>query len=295
MKNTLQHIILSLVAALLFMACSSGTTSTSETDVIPTAATFSAAIDGDVYVTLPISQLGLAEADLSGASMVVYRNEVLWDYDLDASVLYNTDNLSLYFVLVQMEAGDDIRVELETSDGRTATYTGSISDTEDFTADVSSTDMPVTAGTDTTDTGDAADDGTETEETGDAAEDEIDPLYLLTVGQIDANGEAIVSFNFNIIDTTVDDDDLVLVQNETIDPEETYSLIYDEILPYIDDNAIVSLVFHNVSDKDRLFMNIYTIDGNLYVAAPYFSATETQEFDMTPNWLSSQYLVHQNK
>jgi len=200
-------------------------------------------------------------------------------------VLYNTDNLSLYFVLVQMEAGDDIRVELETSDGRTATYTGSISDTEDFTADVSSTDMPVTAGTDTTDAGD---DNVDTEETGDDAEDEIDPLYLLTVGQIDANGEAVVSLNFNVLDPEVVDEESVYAENETVDPREDYRLNYSDILLLVDDNDIVSIVFHNVSDRDRLFMNVHTLDGKVYVGDIYFSSTETQEFDMTPNWLANE-------
>lgn len=276
MKSKIHTLICSLIITAMLTACGGGASGTAETDVIPTSATFSAVIDGDVYVTLPISQLGLLEADLSGASMVVYRNDVLWDYDLDASVLYNTDYLSLSFVLVQMETGDDIRVELTTSDGRTATYTGSISDTTDFTADVSSSDMPVTAGTDTGDTA---------EDTGDDAEEEIDPLYLLTVGQIDENGEVLLTFNVNVIDAEIDRDTLVYFRNETIDPQEEYSLSYDEILALVDENDIVSLVFHNVSDQDRLVFTIYIFDGR-YSGGDYrFSATEAQEFDITPNWL----------
>lgn len=278
MKNKIHQFIFSLIIGAMLSACGGGATGDPSADasVIPTEATFSAIIDGEVEVTLPISQLGLAEADLSGASMVVYRNEVLWDYDLDASVLYNSDNLSLYFVLVQMEAGDDIRVELTTSDGRTATYTGAISDTEDFAADVSSSDMPVTAGTDTTDTGD------EVGDTEDDAEDEIDPLYILTIGKIDANGEVVVTFNINVLDTESEEDYyLVYIQNETIDPEETYALGYSDILLLVDENDIVSIVFHNVSDEDALFTNIHTLNGKTWAGELNFSATETQEFDMS--------------
>jgi len=205
-------------------------------------------------------------------------------------VLYNTDNLSLYFVLVQMEAGDDIRVELETSDGRTATYTGSISETEDFTADVSSTDMPVTAGTDTTDAGDTTDitdepgttagDG-EIGETYESNANGADPLYVL-VSTIDENGTATITIPMDVFEHAKfksEYDQATIYQYSTVEvyPLNTNSDGFDpqkvsDIYDGTSDNLVLSIT--NLEDGDKLDIGMRFYDGMGWSEDVNVSSTE---------------------
>jgi len=262
MKNTLQQIILSLVAAILLTACSSGGTGDPSADgsVIPTEATFSAIIDGDVEVTLPISQLGLTETDITWSSMMVYRNDVLWDFDLDASVLYNTDRQSFYFVLIQMEVGDDIRVVLNASDGRRITYNGFMNETEDSVATVSSADALVEEG-DGADTGDG-----EIGETYTTNANGADTLYI-NVSPIDENGTATITIPMDVFEhskfvSEYDSSEIYYYSGVNIMPVSTESGGYNERVSDVYDGVSASLTIPitNLQDGDVLEVGLFFYD-----------------------------------
>lgn len=201
------------------------------------AATIGQLYSGKVRVAIPADEVGSSLSEDCTVNIAV--NNTARHTDLSCDTYFADSRGEVTFIIPNLENADTIEIVITNGDA-TYTFTFVVSDEFEAVASVSSSS-------------DAdSDDGSSDDDSGDFYSPDDDDVDYVTISAIDENGDATVTFPYDVIWDDADTDEEVVVITASCSDDE-YHFTYADILGQKDDDGNVSVSFSGCVKDDSVY------------------------------------------